>query len=332
MANERSMARVFEIVDAIRAHVLLMIGLVGPSGSGKTYSALELASGMQEVSGGDIHVLDTESRRATFYADRFKFKHVDFGAPFSPRDYQAAFESSIKAGAKTIIVDSFSHEHDGPGGVLQMHAAEVEARGGDKHNFTAWAVAKKPRKDLITFMTQSRVNYILCFRAKEKIKIGADKKPIAQGWQPIAGADYIYELALNCLLLPGCKGVPIWNTADLIPAERQMVKLPEQFADLFASGPQLSRAVGAALATWASGGQAVAQDLPPEIAAVIARYAECETQTAIAEIKVAHMAVAKAGATKGQRAAMTSAATIAVDRIRAAVADRANAEQDTPFD
>ncbi len=331
MSKER-LARVFDIVDAIRAHVLLMIGLVGPSGSGKTYSALELATGMQDVSGGDIHVLDTESRRATFYADRFKFKHVDFGAPFSPADYQAAFENSIKRGAKTIIVDSFSHEHDGPGGVLQMHAAEVERRGGDKHNFSAWAAAKKPRKELITFMTQSRVNYILCFRAKEKIKIGDDKKPIAQGWQPIAGADYIYELALNCLLLPGCKGVPIWNVNDLIPAERQMVKLPEQFADLFANGPQLSRQVGAALAKWAEGGQALAEDLPPEIAAVIARYAECDSSARIAEIKTAHMAIAKNGATKGQRAAMTAAATIAVDRIRAAVADRANNEPETPFD
>ncbi|MFA7295683.1 MAG: ATP-binding protein [Dehalococcoidia bacterium] len=322
----------FEDFEAVRTQVLLWLGLVGPSGCGKTYSALELATGMQEVSGGDIHLLDTENGRGRFYADRFKFRHVPFSPPFGPADYRAAFAHSIKKGAKIIIADSFSHEHDGPGGVLQMHDAEVTRRGGDKHSFAAWAAAKAPRKDLITFMMQSDVNYILCFRAKEKIKLDASKKPISLGWQPIAGQDYIYELALNCLLLPGCKGVPIWNPNDLIPAERQMVKLPEQFTELFADGPQLSRQVGAALATWASGGQASRQALPPEVAAIIARYAECDDAKSLADIKATMLPAAWKIANKQARAAITAAGTAATDRVRAAVADRAAADEGTPFD
>jgi hypothetical protein len=188
---------------------------------------------------------------------------------------------------------------------------------------------KKQRKALITWMTQARVNFVLCFRAKEKIKMVVGKPPVVLGWQPIAGPDYIYELALNCLLLPGSRGVPIWNPNDLIPAERQMVKLPEQFLELFADGPQLSRAVGAAMATWASGGQAGRQVVPDDVAAVIARAAACDTPDELAAIKSALPPVWK-GANKGMRAAMTAAMTAATDRVRAAVADRAS--EGTPFD
>ena len=89
------MSRIFEDKPATREKVPLFIGLFGPSGSGKTYSALELATGIQSVTGGDIHVIDTEARRALHYADRFTFRHVQFDAPFASLDYVG----SIIAGA-----------------------------------------------------------------------------------------------------------------------------------------------------------------------------------------------------------------------------------------
>ena len=64
-------ARTFEAKPAVRQKVPLLCGLVGPSGGGKTFSALRLATGMQQVSGGDIYIVDTEARRALHYADRF---------------------------------------------------------------------------------------------------------------------------------------------------------------------------------------------------------------------------------------------------------------------
>ena len=54
--------RKFEDKEAVREAVPLLVGLFGASSSGKTYSALRLASGMREVTGGDIYVtsqLDT---------------------------------------------------------------------------------------------------------------------------------------------------------------------------------------------------------------------------------------------------------------------------------
>src|SRR5438128_3503645 len=105
------MGRTFEDRPAVREATPLLVGLIGPSSSGKTFSALRLATGIQRVSGGEIFVIDTEARRALHYAEKFTFRHVPFGAPFGPLDYLTAIEHCIARGAKTIVVDSISHEN-----------------------------------------------------------------------------------------------------------------------------------------------------------------------------------------------------------------------------
>src|SRR4029079_18921024 len=115
----RMTIRSFDDKPAVRERVPLLVGLVGPSGGGKTFSALRLAKGFQRVTGSEVYFIDTEARRALHYADRFQFRHVAFGAPFGPLDYLAAIQHCVAKGAKTIIVDSMSHEHEGPGGVLE---------------------------------------------------------------------------------------------------------------------------------------------------------------------------------------------------------------------
>src|SRR5215471_21060867 len=109
------MNRVFVAKPAVRESVPLLIGLMGPSGSGKTFSALRLATGIQKVTGGDIYGIDTEARRMLHYADRFKFKHIQFDAPFGSLDYLACIQQCVRDGAKVIIVDSMSHEHESVG-------------------------------------------------------------------------------------------------------------------------------------------------------------------------------------------------------------------------
>lgn len=270
------MTRTFNITEAVREAVPLFIGLVGPSGSGKTGSALELAHGIQEVIPGDIGYLDTEANRALHYAKApmfsdpkrtFKFKHLPFEAPFNPDSYKQALEALIKAGCKTVIIDSLSHEHEGQGGVLEMHEAQLDKLAGqdwDKRNkqtFLAWAKPKAERRALINFLLQQKVNVIACFRAKEKMRLVAGQKPVELGWQPIAGEEFVFEMTLNCLLLPGSNGVP-----TLIPehqGERQMVKIPGQFRSIITEKRPLSAAVGRELATWAKGGST--QSAPPPL-------------------------------------------------------------------
>lgn len=244
------MARTFEDSEAVRQRVPLLIGLMGPSGGGKTFSALRLATGIQRVTGGDIFVIDTEAKRALHYADRFRFRHLPFGAPFGPLDYLEAVEHCVQRGAKIIITDSTSHEHEGPGGVLEQHD-RVVAEKGDKYSMTAWIRPKADRRRLINSVLQLPISSIWCFRAKEKVKVvkGQDPKPL--GYMPIAGEEFIYEMTVNCLLLPRADGVPTWQSDEL--GERQMIKLPAQFREIFAKGGPLSEEIGAELAKWAEG-------------------------------------------------------------------------------
>jgi hypothetical protein len=273
MSSNRA-ERQFEIAPAERRSVGLLIGLVAPSNAGKTYSGLRLATGIQRVCGGDIDVIDTENGRALYYADKFKFNHLRFGSPFSPLDYLDAIKFCAKRGSKTIMVDSMSHEHEGPGGVLEWHTAETERLAArwkiseEKAQMAAWKPPKEARRRLINEMGQLNVNLILTFRAKEKIKMVAGKDPQTLGWQPICGDEFMYECVLQCLLLPGAKGRPTWQGET--KAEDAMIKLPEQFRDIFAKNDgQLSEDIGEQLARWAAGGVRNA-----EADAMIADYAK----------------------------------------------------------
>ncbi len=249
------MTRTFVHSHAVREKTPVLIGLVGPSSSGKTYSALRLAAGMRRVNPkGKTFVIDTEARRSLHYAPKFDFEHVAFGAPFSPLDYLNAITYCVEQGATEIVIDSMSHEHEGPGGVLEMHQAEHKRLGGKEGTkLLAWGKPKADRRRLINTLLQIPVNFILCFRAKQKLKIVRGQDPEPLGYQPIGGDDWIYEMTLKCLLLPGANGVPTWRSD--YSGEAAMIKLPEQFRETFSKNPQLTEDIGEILARWSVGGE-----------------------------------------------------------------------------
>lgn len=256
-------ARTFEVKPAARASVPLLIGLMGPSGSGKTFSALRLASGIQEITGGDIYFIDTEARRALHYADQFKFQHVQFDAPFGSLDYLAALRQCVKAGAGVVVVDSMSHEHEGPGGMLDLHDQELDRLAGndwskrERVKMLAWQKPKANRRQLINGLLQLNANFIFCFRAKETVKpvkVNGKTEIVPQGFMPIAGEEFLFEQTVNCLLLPKSGGIPTWQSENV--GERLMMKLPRQFEAIFADQKPLDETTGRALAEWARGGSA----------------------------------------------------------------------------
>lgn len=278
-----SSRRTFGVKKASRTALPLFVGLVGPSNTGKTYSALRLATGIQRVAGGKIIGIDTESKRMLHYAPlpgqnadplngKFDFEHLEFGAPFDPLDYLSAIEQAVAAGAKTVIVDSMSHEHEGPGGVLEQHQVETLRlakawkTSEAKAQMSAWGPPKAKRRRLINSLMQLSVNAIFCFRGKKKLKIVKGQDPVELGFQPIAGEEFIYEMMLKFLLLPGARGVPCWDPPN--EAERDMVKIPGQFEYLFRNRAPLSEDIGEALAQWAAGGDGAG--LYAQIAASIA--------------------------------------------------------------
>lgn len=325
--------RKFEDSLATRGKTPLLLGLVGPSGCGKTLSGLRLAAGIQRVTGGDVFVLDTEARRALHYADMFKFRHVPFAAPFSPLDYLAAIEHCIKKGAKIIIGDSFSHEHEGPGGVLEMHTSEVHRlvelykKSGateDTVKLGAWAVPKAQRRRMINAITQMEAHFILNFRAKGKLKIVKGKQPEQRGFMPIAGEELVYEMTARFLLLPGSNGIPALKSK--FSGETEIIKIPKQFRPIFQTPAQLSEGHGAAMAEWAAG-RAVAPILTVD--ELLKKYAACADRETFSTLE-ASRALGWAKTTKEERPRLKAAVDEVTKRLAVTDPDESASDGDAP--
>lgn len=266
--EDRPALRAFEATDAARATVPVWFGLFGASGSGKTDSALRIATGIQRIVGGELFVIDTEGRRALHYAPEvpgrrepgtFLFKHIDMRPPFSALDYLGAVEHAVSKGARVIVIDSMTHEHEGEGGFLAAHAAESERLAAkwslpmEKAQWTAWQDPKKKRRQVIERFKQLGVHFVFCFRAADKTKPPPKGKrdAVHLGDQPVGGKDWIFEMTLCALLRPGAKGVPTWVGDE--PAENMMIKAV-RYLDVITKRPgALDETTGELLGRWARG-------------------------------------------------------------------------------
>ncbi len=284
------MTRQFTATPAKRSRVPLFVGLTGASGSGKTFSALRLATGIQRTTPGQIFVVDTEAGRALHYADDFKFQHVPFAAPFGAFDYLDAIRFCVDQGAACIVIDSASHMHEGPGGMLDQQTMQLDKFCGaepkqgekewewekrrDKNMMRAWISPKRELGRFVQALLQLHTNVIFCFRAKEKIKPSA-AAPIDMGFCAIADDSLIYEMTVQALLLPGARGVPKWDPVE--PGSKLQTKLPRQFETILRrSGQPLSEDIGELMGKWASGD---AQAAPAAAPLAVAPPATPEPQT-----------------------------------------------------
>jgi hypothetical protein len=158
---------ILNIAPAERAGAHLLIQLYGPPRSGKTYTALRIARGMVGPK-GRIGVLDTESGRARLYSDKVPDGFVvgELTPPYTPRRYLEAIEEFLHYGVDILVVDSFSHCWEGPGGVLEM-ADQAEENG--KKGLLKWLGPKRDYKKLISFLLSTRLHMVLCSRAKQPL-------------------------------------------------------------------------------------------------------------------------------------------------------------------
>ena len=236
---------------AIREQTPLIIGLAGPTKSGKTMSALRLATGM--AGGGTIAMINAEGLRGHQYADRFKYVTCDIEAPFRPMVYTDALRAASELTPAVIIIDSASHMHDGPGGILEWHEELMDsmAKGDpskrDRVTYTAWIKPKAAENQFIYQMLSMKCPVILALRAKEKIKIVTGKPPIDLGWQPIVGERVAFETIFTLTLTPHCKGVPDLSISDM----------REPFDKMIPTDRPLDEHAGEQLAQWAAGGSNV---------------------------------------------------------------------------
>lgn len=290
----------FTFTPAVRKNVHIIIALAGASGSGKTKTALELAYGL---AGGDesaIGMIDTEAKRGLHYAridgetresapNKYGFLHSDMLPPFRPERFERGISAAGRAGLKVLIIDSFSHEYDGEGGILDW-ADELsegilkpgrtieDTQGSDGWQAWAqkpvpspgnWKEPKAAHKHLVqTTVLQSRCHLIFCLRAEEKIRIlkkgdiQANGQPArgtaveSAGWMPICEKKFMYEMTLSLTLRPDQPGVPQFDLPH---------KMQDQHRPFFPEGERINREAGRRLADWAAGA-------PPPAADPIAVY------------------------------------------------------------
>lgn len=244
----------FTFRPAARENVWLMIGLAGPSGGGKTFSAMRLATGI--AGGKRFCVIDTESGRASHYADQFQFDVGELRPPFSPKAYAEAIKAAVASGYSTIVVDSMSHEYAGDGGVLDIQEEEYQRMGGrDSAKMASWIKPKMEHKRMMQELLQVRAHLILCFRAEPKIDIikedGKTKIVPKQslvgldGWIPVTEKNVPFELTVSMLLTADHPGIP------------KPIKLQEQHRALFPLDKPITEESGRKIAEWAAGGSKI---------------------------------------------------------------------------
>lgn len=235
---------------AKRGNVGVLIMLAGGSGSGKTKSALRLAVGLA----GDrpIGFCDTEHGRALYYADEFNFLHGELKEPFTPKRFEAAAVVSQKAGHAVWVCDLFSHEHIGPGGVLDMFNDELTrlTRGDvskqEALKYAAWIKPKMEHKHLLQRLWQLNAHIILCCHAEKKLDLVKDRRgkmvpnPDAAP-TPVCSPDIPFAMTCSFLLDAKNPGVPTW------------LKRLDKLDGMIDLNAPLDEATGARIAAWARG-------------------------------------------------------------------------------
>ncbi len=195
----------FTIKPATRVGISPLIVAYSESGCGKTYSALLLARGMAGPS-GKIVVADSESGRASLYADVLPggFETFDLAAPFSPTRYVEAVDAIEASGAAVGIIDSGSHEWEGPGGVLDM-AGEIEQRTG-KSGLHCWKTPKFEHAKFVQRLLRTKIPIIVCLRAKYKTRQTKNEQGKTvlikdEATSPIQAEDFIFEATCHFEIL-----------------------------------------------------------------------------------------------------------------------------------
>jgi DNA polymerase III delta prime subunit len=234
----------FDIKPAVRKATPALISLWGPSGCGKTFTALLLARGLVGE-GGKIGMVDTENRRAEFYADMVGgWDHLDLQPPFTPERYVEAIGAFEQAGGyDAVIIDSASHEWQGEGGVLEM-ADEVEASARRNNKGVGLNKWRAPKMSHLRFQNKSLrapFHVIFCLRAKEKFEQKGDSI-MSKGLVPICQATFPYEMTISARL-------------ELNTHEPQDLKCPAELLDAFPRGKPITIETGVAIADWISGGE-----------------------------------------------------------------------------
>lgn len=183
-----------QLRQATRQKAKIRLGLSAVSGGGKTFSAIKIAEGLC----GDLSkvaIIDTENGSADLYAHLGPYQVLTLTAPFTPERYIEAIKTCETAGIEVIIIDSITHEWDGPGGILSISSAM------SGNSYTNWAKLTPRHDAFINAILQSTSHIITTVRRKQDYEMskGADGKTTVQkvGLKEVTRDGFEYEVTLN---------------------------------------------------------------------------------------------------------------------------------------
>lgn len=195
-----------QIKHAVRHKKKGRILYTGPSGSGKTWKSLVTAHILAD--GGKVGVIDTENGSAEMFAGeysedlgrRFDFDVMELGPPFSPERYIEAAKAFIDAGYSALVVDSMTHEWDGPGGCLELHDDEAKRT---RDSWGAWrTITPRHKAFLDQIVVRSPIHIIGTARAKTEYTTSKDDsgkmKVEKLGTGPIQRSQFEFEWDVLC--------------------------------------------------------------------------------------------------------------------------------------
>ena len=229
----------------------LFVSLTGTTNSGKTYSALTLARGIAGPD-GKVAVLDTEGGRTLHLKDRFDFDAMIMGAPFRPHLFADAAQTAESEGYGCMLIDSFSMEWAGLGGVLDWQEHELQRMAGDDYKkrervkMASWIAPKSAHKAMVNSLLQRRIPIVFSIRGEESVKPGENGERPSKIYKSICSKSFPFEVTVAFRLDPARKGY-----LDL--SDPTSWKMEEAHREIFRDGDRISEEHGAALKRWAIG-------------------------------------------------------------------------------
>lgn len=234
---------IITIAPAVREGSHVLLSLTGPSGSGKTYTGLKIARGLVGPK-GRIGFLDTETGRGRLYASVTSYDYAELTPPFSPQRLVMAIDQFERHGIDCLILDSGSHEWEGIGGCHDL------AESSKKQGLLKWAAPKQQHKRFVARLLSSRMHIITTLRAREKFTQARDPETgrdviLNSGWHEIAERNFIFEMTVSVLLLPGGRKIVTKCPEELVPVFGEVGIETEGY---------LTERTGNELASWVKGG------------------------------------------------------------------------------
>jgi hypothetical protein len=211
----------FLLQPATRKAIALKIALTSPAGGGKTLSALLLAAGLIDVrtdaDWADIVVADADNQSSTYYVDTAftvgdgvnepvecvtigRFTLIDFKPPYRPDRWIKLINEVVEAKKKILILDNFSAEWEGEGGVLDW-TRQLGGRASD------WSVTDPAHNRVLEAIRKAPIPIIATLREKQTIEIvkvpdgrGGEKTEVRKlGMKPKQreGIEYEFDLQMS---------------------------------------------------------------------------------------------------------------------------------------